>query len=80
MCTLWKDELILKAKETFLDSSFSSDSYRVDTEAVRIFDDERVIFVCEDYDIWDRVDAQGVVICPEYRTDMQRQRSQMTLG
>lgn len=57
----------------------SSVSYRVDTEAVCVCDGERVVFVCEDYDVWDRVDTQGVVVRPEHRADIQRQGSQVTL-
>lgn len=54
-------------------------SYRVDTEAVCVGDAEGVVFVCKDNDIRDWVDMQGVVVRPEYRTDIKRQWSQVTL-
>lgn len=58
----------------------SSVSYRVDTEAVCVSDAKGVVFVREDDNIRDRVDTHGVVICPEYGADIQRQGSQVTLG
>lgn len=54
-------------------------SYRVDRKAVCAGDAERVVFVCKDDDIRDRVDTHRVVVRPEHRTDVQRQRSQVTL-
>lgn len=54
-------------------------SYRVDTQAVGAADGERVVLVGKDDDIRHGVDSQGVVIGPENRADVQRQRSQMSL-
>lgn len=64
----------------FSDKESVIHSYRVDTEAVCVSDAEGVVFVCEDDDVRYRVDSQGKVIGPEYRTDIQRQWSQVTLG
>lgn len=64
----------------FSDKQSVIHSYRVDTEAVCVSDAEGVVFVCEDNDVRYWVDSQGKVIGPEYRTDIQRQWSQVTLG
>lgn len=54
--------------------------YRIDTEAVCVSDAEGVIFVCKHNDIWDRVDSESIVESPEHRTDIQRQRREVTLS
>lgn len=55
-------------------------SYRVETEAVSVGDVEGVVLVCENNDVRHRIDTQGIIVSPEYRTDVQRQWSQVTLG
>lgn len=62
-----------------LNNGGGSCSYRVEAEAVCIGDAEGIVFVCEDDDIRDGVDTQCVVVGPEHRTDVHRQRSQVAL-
>lgn len=78
----WKDQ----AEKTFFQGNFEipaqvlNVSYRVNTETVCACDVERVVFVCKDNDVRNWVDTQGVIERPVHRTDIERQRSQMTLG
>jgi len=55
-------------------------TYRVNHSAFNLSGCKRIIFVCTDDQIWQRIHAKSEVIRPIYRCYMQRQWTQMRLA